>query len=56
MYLNEATNEHIKQYAIILGYEFTDEDANDVRATGGTWYGREDMSDAVNDYLNAFEK
>ena len=55
MYLNEATNEHIKQYADILGYEFTDEDVNDVRATGSTWYGREDMISAVNDYLNAFE-
>ena len=56
MYLNEATNEHIKDYASILGYEFTDEDANDVRATGVTWYGRETMSAAVDDYLNAFER
>ena len=56
MYLNDATNDDIKTYAAALGYELTDDDADDVRATAGAWYGPETMRAAVNDYLNAFER
>jgi hypothetical protein len=56
MNLNDATNAQIKAYAAALGYEFTDADADDVRATACPWYGPETMRAAVNDYLNAFER
>jgi hypothetical protein len=56
MNLNNATNEQIRTYAAALGYEFNDADAQDVRDTASFIWGEETMQDAVNDYLNAFER
>jgi hypothetical protein len=46
-------NEHIKQCAKELGFEFNDADAEDV-VTTGTW-AYETVWGAVTDYLNAYE-
>ena len=54
MYLEESTNEQIIAYASTLGQQFDDEAANDVRNTACSWYGRETMQEAVQDYINAY--
>jgi len=47
------TNEKIKAYALSLGYEFNDDDCNYVIDTS---YEGETVEDAVNDFLDAFER
>ena len=47
------TTEQIKNYALSLGYEFTDDDCQELLE--GIFEG-ETLEDAVNDYLNAYER
>lgn len=47
------TNDEIKKYALYLGYEFTDEDCDELRADT---YEGETVKDAVNDFLDAYER
>lgn len=47
------THEEIKTYALSLGYEFTDDDCQEL--SDGSFEG-ETLEDAVNDYLNAYER
>ncbi len=47
------TNDEIKKYALSLGYEFTDEDCDELRADT---YEGETVEDAVNDFLDAYER
>lgn len=47
------THDEIKQYALSLGYEFNDDDCIDL--LDNTFNG-ETVENAVNDYLNAFER
>ena len=54
MKLTSATNEDIKKMADGLGYELTDEDCEDIR--GSSCDPRETVEQAVNDYLNAYER
>lgn len=47
------TYEAIKSYALSLGYEFTNDDCQELLE--GTFEG-ETLENAVNDYLNAYER
>lgn len=47
------TNDDIKTYALSLGYTFNDEDCDLLRAES---YRGETVEDAVNDYLDAYER
>ncbi len=47
------TNEKIKAYALLLGYEFNDEDCKYIIDTS---YEGETVEGAVNDFLDAFER
>jgi hypothetical protein len=47
------TFEELKDYASRLGYELSDEDCAEIIATS---YDGETAKEAVNDFLNAFER
>lgn len=47
------TNDEIKAYASSLGYEFSDEDCEELRAES---FEGETVAHAVNDYLDAYER
>lgn len=47
------TNDEIKKYALSLGYVFTDEDCADLQLDS---YEGETVEDAVNDFLDAYER
>lgn len=49
----ELSNENIKAYAKSLGYDFDDESCEALRAES---YKGETIEEAVNDYLNAYER
>lgn len=49
----ELSNENIKAYAKQLGYDFDDESCDLLRAES---YKGETIEEAVNDYLNAYER
>lgn len=53
MYLIDATNEQIKAYALSKGYIFNDEDCDEVKASS---FDGETLREAIDDYLNAFER
>jgi len=46
------TNQDLISYAASIGYEFTVEDCEEIRATS---YDGETVEDAVHDYLCAYE-
>lgn len=54
MKLTQATNQEIKKTACMLGYDLTDEDCEDMRRTSND--PRETVEQAVNDFLNAYER
>ena len=55
--LKDATMEQIKGVANKLGYNFNDEDCADLRKTCAPWNREtETLLEAVNDYLDAFER
>lgn len=47
------TDDAIKEYALSLGYDFNEQDCDELRAES---YDGETVEDAVNDYLNAYER
>lgn len=51
--LSEASNSEVKAYCSSLGYEFTDDDVAELRAES---YAIETVEQAVNDYLDAYER
>jgi hypothetical protein len=53
MYLTDATNEQIKAHTQAQGYTFTDDDCEHLRAES---FEGETLSEAVTDYLNAYER
>ena len=54
--LTDATNADIKAVAGFFGYEFVDEDCDELRTTQAAWNREEPLIDAVNDFLDAFER
>ena len=48
------TTQDIIKCAAEMGYQFTEEDAQDVIDTKPVWAGVETVRDAVRDYLDAF--
>lgn len=55
--LKNATNDQIKAVADKLGYTFNDDDCVELRETCAPWNrDTETVIDAVNDYLDAFER
>lgn len=53
MYLNDATNDEIKQAVLKMGYIFNDDDCEDLR---GSSFEGETIKEALNDYLSAYER
>ena len=53
MKLIEANNEKIKTEALKKGYIFTDEDCDHLRSES---FNDESLNDAIEDYLNAYER
>lgn len=54
MRLLQATDQDIKKMADELGYDLTDEDCREIRQTSSDH--RETVEQAVNDFLNAYER
>ena len=55
--LIDASDAEIKTLAARLGYDFSDDDCADLRKTQALWNIKtETLWDAVNDYLDAFER
>jgi hypothetical protein len=53
MHLANTTNEQVKAYAEKMGYTFLDEDCEHLRAES---FKGETLKQAINDYLNAYER
>lgn len=53
--LMDATNKQIQDYAARLGYEFTDEDCDELKNTRAPWNDTETVGEAVDDFIRAFE-
>jgi len=47
-----VTNQSLTDYAASLGYDLSEEDCEEIRATS---YDGETVADAVDDYLRAYE-
>jgi hypothetical protein len=56
--LMDCTNKEIKDYADSLGYDFSNEDCIEIRRAVAPFHnpGEETLEEAVNDFLNAYER
>ena len=54
----DCTNKEIKDYADSLGYDFSNEDCMEIRRPVAPFHnpGKETLEEAVNDFLNAYER
>jgi hypothetical protein len=53
LYLSEASNSEVKACSLQMGYTFTDEDVQELRRESHLG---ETVEDALNDYLDAYER